>query len=237
MMRAPQVDAIEMHSQDADGFDAQYRTSRDFRQRHRVWTALIRKHASPNGRVIDVGCGSGVFSLIAAEQSESVLGIDGSAEMVALCNRKLSKSKLCNVAFIQAKIEDLLHLGLGKADLVLCSSVLEYVDDLRGCLEILVGLLGFGGKLIVSMPNRRSLYRRLEHVTFRLIGKPAYLACVRHLSTVADFNALASGCELKSIEAEYYGTFLPVAPPEPSSTWSPLINNMFVGVYQIRERF
>ena len=71
---------------------------------------------------------------------------------------------------------------------MLCSSVLEYVEDLEGALDWLVERVKPGGTLLVSMPNGASLYRKAERLAFRLTGRPRYYANVRHLPLVATFE-------------------------------------------------
>jgi 2-polyprenyl-3-methyl-5-hydroxy-6-metoxy-1,4-benzoquinol methylase len=47
-------------------------------------------------------------------------------------------------------------------DVVVCSSVLEYVEDDRSLLRMFHNILRDGGFLLVSVPDRKSLYCRLD---------------------------------------------------------------------------
>jgi 2-polyprenyl-6-hydroxyphenyl methylase/3-demethylubiquinone-9 3-methyltransferase len=129
---------------------------------------------------IDLGCGVGNFTVAAAQACRSAIGVDASAEMVAAARRLAAR--VSNADFRQ---QDILAVDEPPVGLVLCSSVLEYVPDLDGALRVLDRLVAPGGHLIVSMPNPRVPYRRLERIVFRATGRPAYLAHVKHMIGVA----------------------------------------------------
>ena len=121
-------------------------------------------------------CGSGVFSFLAAEHNAQVLGIDGSCEMIKLCEQRRVAKSLNRLSFLQKRIEEIPGLGFSPVELVLCSSVLEYVEDLDRGFAILSNLMSTTGTLIVSMPNRLSWYRKLEVLSYRCLRRPSYLA-------------------------------------------------------------
>ena len=147
-------------SDHVEDFARQYDDSAAFRERFDVWSALIARYGAPNRDAIDVGCGVGTFTLEAAQHARAALGVDASANMIAVAKRHSQ----ANVTFRQATIAELGQSMPAPAGLVLCSSVLEYVDDLSGSLDVLADLVGPGGHLIISMPNPASLYRRAERV-------------------------------------------------------------------------
>src|SRR5712664_3549353 len=77
-------DAVKWHSENACEFDLKYRSSQAFIERLIVWDSLINMYVHSDFEVLDVGCGSGVITALAARRARRVLGFDGSAEMVAL---------------------------------------------------------------------------------------------------------------------------------------------------------
>ncbi len=203
-MKEPPADAIAFHSRGVETFDRRYRTARDFRERYNLWTHLIRNYSQPSGEVLDVGCGSGIFSFFSATYNRSVLGVDGSSEMIDCCLRKQARLGTGNVRFEQCRIEELPRLNIRPVDLLLCSSVLEYIDGLASSLAVLSSLLRPGGVMIASLPNKLSLYRMLERGLYRLTGRPAYLAHVKNSMTLQQFNAVAMQHRLVLLEARYY---------------------------------
>lgn len=224
------TNAIEFHAKNVGYFDAQYRTCDDFRQRYRVWSALIAKYSSPEFRVLDVGCGTGVFTTLAAQHNKEVVGIDGSLEMIDFCRQQPALRGPEHLCFIHCAIERLPGLHLEAADLMLCSSVLEYVDHFDMCLQILSDLVKPGGHLILSLPNKSAIYRRLERLSFTVIRRPRYLAFVKNVMTLDELHAAIQMRGGTVIEHYYYGnvhrTFATIARlPLPR-----LLNNLFVAV-------
>lgn len=201
-------DAVDFHTRIASDFDARYSQSPLFKERMAVWSELLERHAPRGGVALDCGCGSGVFSIVAARFAGSVVGFDGSAEMIRLAAAKLTPELSSKIKFDVARLEDMARFGQGAFDLTFASSVLEYVDDLPGALALMANALKPGGIMIVSMPNGASLYRSLERAAFAVSGKPAYLSTVRHIPVPSRFRALLAAANLETIEQRSYA-----APP------------------------
>jgi 2-polyprenyl-3-methyl-5-hydroxy-6-metoxy-1,4-benzoquinol methylase len=186
---AGEAGAVGWHDSIATRFDDGYRRSPAFIERQAVWRTLIADHMPDGANVLDAGCGSGVFSVIAAERAASVTGIDGSANMIALAKAEAKRRGLGNVRFEEAMLDQIGRFGSGAFDTILSSSVLEYVDGFQEVLATFAGLLKPGGTLIVSMPNARALYRKAEALAFSVTGKPRYYAHVRNVVTPAAMAA------------------------------------------------
>jgi len=184
------MDAVGWHQQLGRQFEQGYDRSSAFKERLGVWSGLIERFGAPDVDVLDAGCGPGVLSAVAARRCRSVRGFDASTAMVELAQARAAREKVGNAVFEVARLGDP-HILAGRSfGLVLCSSVLEYIDDLDAALDWLVSALTTGGVLVVSMPNGGSLYRRLERVVFRATGRPRYLAHVRHVPTPERFAGL-----------------------------------------------
>jgi 2-polyprenyl-6-hydroxyphenyl methylase/3-demethylubiquinone-9 3-methyltransferase len=97
-------------------------------------------------------------------------------------------------------------------DLVLCSSVLEYVEDYWASFDWLAEALTPGGTILFSMPNGASLYRKAERAAFRLTGKPDYY---RHVRSVPSLAEVSSGLRARPFRIEsvsYYAAAPLIAP-------------------------
>jgi ubiquinone/menaquinone biosynthesis C-methylase UbiE len=180
---AGEAGAVGWHDSIATRFDDGYRRSPAFIEREAVWRTLIAETMPDGAHVLDAGCGSGVFSFIAAERAASVTGIDGSANMIAIATGEAHRRGLTNVRFEEAMLTALDSIPDASFDTILSSSVLEYVDGYETVLASFARLLKPGGALIVSMPNARSLYRKAEAVVFSVSGRPRYYAHVRNIVT------------------------------------------------------
>ncbi len=199
--------AAQFHSQIASDFDALYSTSPAFRERYNVWTSLLDKYIVPGAHILDLGCGSGIFSFYLAEnKSCQVTGVDGAENMIGLCNQRRDALGLDQVKFLKAEIPLSPDTVDGHFDAVISSSVLEYIDDLEAVVRDINTRLGQGSILIVSFPNRDSVYRRMEKWSYRLLGKPAYYQYVRHVITPGELDGLLAGFGFKPKHTRYYAS-------------------------------
>jgi 2-polyprenyl-3-methyl-5-hydroxy-6-metoxy-1,4-benzoquinol methylase len=216
-------DAVAHHSAKARLFDRNYDEAPDFRQRQAVFSELIAAHGKPGCRVLDAGCGSGRLAAVAAARGMEVTCVDASPEMLDAAREKMTGAGL-TASFIRSDILEMGERLPGGYDLVVCSSVLEYVGDLAGAGRVLEGLLAPGGTILVSMPNSSSLYRRLEGWRYRLTGTPDYFRHVRWLLTPSGLDPFFP--KLKRVATRYF------ASPWDAFSRFPLAANLFVSAYR-----
>lgn len=207
-MTAKTADAVDWHESIAESFQAGYDHSPRFRERLALWRDLIARHVTPGDRVLDAGCGAGTFSFEAARVGASVTAIDGSAAMIALARKRQQELGLTDISFEVALLDSLSARPAGTFDVVLSSSVLEYLPDLAGEVARLVRLLKPGGRLILSLPNSESLYRKAERIAFGVTGRPRYFAHVKSMATARELAALYRGLDVTPVEHHFYA-----APP------------------------
>lgn len=207
-MTAKTADAVDWHESIAESFQAGYDHSPRFRERLALWRDLIARHVAPGDRVLDAGCGAGTFSFEAARVGASVTAIDGSAAMIALARKRQQELGLTDIGFEVALLDSLSAWPAGQFDVVLSSSVLEYLPDLAGEVARLVRLLKPGGRLILSLPNSESLYRKAERIAFGLTGRPRYFAHVKSMASASELAALYRQVGVAPVEHHFYA-----APP------------------------
>ena len=193
------MDAIDWHSSIAQSFDNGYAASRRFRERLAVWRDVMERYLPLGGTVLDAGCGPGVLSFVASTRARSVIAFDGSEEMIRIAREKVPPQNGGDIAFEVATLSEIDRFGPRSFDLVLSSSVLEYVEDLDHALCAHASMLKQGGTLLVSMPNGQSLYRWLETGVFSITGRPRYRRCVRHIPHPATFEDTLTRVGLKPI--------------------------------------
>jgi 2-polyprenyl-3-methyl-5-hydroxy-6-metoxy-1,4-benzoquinol methylase len=102
-----------------------------------------------NGQILDVGCGNGVISRHLGQFGYQVLGIDISEKTIAVAR---SKNALPNVQFEAISAESLTAQGK-QYDAVICSEVLEHLDNPSLLLRTIYQSLKDNGLLIVTVPN------------------------------------------------------------------------------------
>lgn len=225
--------AIDFHSETAVEFDEKYVKSAQFQQRYEVWKTLFEKYIKPEMNVLDAGCGSGIFSIYLALKKCIVVGVDGSEKMIELCE-KYSRAKNLEILFLQTILPFENVDNFSKQDVILCSSVLEYIADYEKVIQQFRDLLNPKGILIISMPNKESWYRKIEKYIFKFTGKPAYYQYIQSILTENDFSKRLSNYGFELQELNYYpnttifSRLLKMVGVNEKNT-----NNMFVGVYKL----
>lgn len=204
-MNSPE-DAVGWHSSIAADFDDRYAKSTSFRERFAVWSDLIAMYGGASIDVLDAGCGSGVLSVCAAARCNSVVAFDASAPMLEIAHSKVQRAGLTNVTILNAALPRLDFLGEQRFQLVMSSSVLEYMDDMWLTLDALARRVAPGGILLVSFPNGTSLYRKFEALSYRLTGRPKYFAHVRH---VPPAQTILKGLEARGFSVEKWLYYAP----------------------------
>ncbi len=156
-------------------------------------------------RVLDAGCGPGTIALLVAKKAREVVAVDASPAMLSAARENARVARYANLQFMQRDVGDPGLADLGAFDAIICSSVLEYVEDPEPVLEGFSRMLREDGVLILSMPNRRSIYRAMERLLFRLMGRPRYLAFVANRWTQQRVTAVLISNEFRIAEAVHYG--------------------------------
>jgi arsenite methyltransferase len=140
------VTQIEFDESVAKQLEVLYAT-RDVRRRR----ALVREalNAASGERIVDVGCGPGFYVaelLDAVGRDGSIVGVDGSAEMLAIARRRVEGEP--NVAF-HAADATALPLEDGEFDAAFSVQVLEYVPDVAKALGEMHRVLRAGGRVVI----------------------------------------------------------------------------------------
>ena len=105
----------------------------------------------PNMRVLDFGCGIGMFLPTLCRYAGKVLAID----LFPVYAKQLAKEHHLEVEFPN----DLHEVDDGSLDLIFAAEVLEHFDDIDGIAELFAHKLSPSGKLLVSLPVEGFVYK------------------------------------------------------------------------------
>lgn len=103
----------------------------------------------PGEKVVDVGCGAGIDSLIAARLAGQVVGVDMTPAMLAKARRAAREAGLGNVEF-RLGYAEALPIADGWADVVISNGVLNLVPDKAAALQEMARVLKPGGRLQIG---------------------------------------------------------------------------------------
>jgi len=107
---------------------------------------------SSGERIVDVGCGAGIDSLIAAKKvgpNGRVIGVDMTSSMLKKSRRAAEEAELKNVQFREGYAEAL-PVDDGWADVVISNGVLNLMPDKAAALEEMNRVLKPGGRLQIG---------------------------------------------------------------------------------------
>jgi ubiquinone/menaquinone biosynthesis C-methylase UbiE len=223
MRKNQHENAISWHSVNSKKYSDNYHQKRSFRERLGVWTQLIENVALPGFSVLDLGCGEGTITVQVAKKVGQVVAIDASTEMLEMASALAKRDFLTNIEFREEDLASLDFSEFSSVDLVMASSVFEYIND----FEKLVGraslCLRRQGLLVFSIPNGQSLLRMLERISFFLINRPHYLRFVKNRLSLKDIDGFAVRLALTVREVQFFGLGWRVGPGKATS----LLNRLF----------
>ncbi len=120
---------------------------------------LANQYASKSKTVLDIGCGTAAKSFYLASQGKKVTGIDISQKAIDSCLQNAKAFNLQkNTNFINQTLED--YKTSKNFDLILCTEVIEHIQDDQKMLKKIFTLLNKNGILILTTPSQNApLYR------------------------------------------------------------------------------
>jgi SAM-dependent methyltransferase len=100
--------------------------------------------------LLDVGCGTGVFTKILSERFANVVGVDPSGESIKIAREYNDND---NTSFYCGAIEDYNQKSPGLFDIVLAHMTLHAVEDLHAALDAIYEQLKAEGTFVFSLPH------------------------------------------------------------------------------------
>jgi 2-polyprenyl-3-methyl-5-hydroxy-6-metoxy-1,4-benzoquinol methylase len=196
----------------AERFHSRYHTSRAFRERLVVWkrhSDRVLPQLRNDELCLDLGVGDGSLSIPMALRGVHVCGIDQSAAMLRVAQANAEGHRavqrftfICSRIPISAEVE---HELSGRVGLILCSSVLEYIDDHCEVLRQCHRMLATGGVLLLSVPNRDSIYRSFERFFKKTpLANRSYLKHQRHQFSRLPLTKEIYDIGFDVLDCEYY---------------------------------
>lgn len=114
-----------------------------------IWNILFCRKKDEYFKLLDIGCGNGelIHRLADFYPNASFTGIDTNTSSIELASEK----QRVNCKFVISDFEKAKFLD--KQDIIICSEVIEHVEDLQILLDILAERLDYDGILSISTPS------------------------------------------------------------------------------------
>jgi ubiquinone/menaquinone biosynthesis C-methylase UbiE len=149
-------------------YNAYYKGSvpQRFWHKFKISAAMTNLALRPGKNILDAGCGSGMLSAFIAKDDPAiqVTGLDGNAEAIRFCRQQWKD--LPNLRFIQGMIDQLGQFADASMDGVAFLEVIEHITEKQAdyVLSEFYRILKQDGVLVISTPNRKSLWPLLEYI-------------------------------------------------------------------------
>ena len=150
-----------LSSQLKDHYNEFYYTSwmkEQRKKRHKMWEKRLNKLQKfrPTGKILDVGCGDGLFLEIAKNKGWQISGTELSQFASEYASKALKK-RIFNGELKEAKFSD------NSFDVVTMWHVLEHVSDPKSYLREIHRILKPEGLLLLAVPNINNLVMRFVY--------------------------------------------------------------------------
>jgi 2-polyprenyl-6-hydroxyphenyl methylase/3-demethylubiquinone-9 3-methyltransferase len=226
-------DAVTHFTEYVQQFHAYYQDRPEFQERLVIWRELLDRYVVPGGAAIDMGCGTGIFSFYLAEKGARVVGVDGAPDMVKFCDAQRLERGIENLRFMEGRLPQVDESRLPQANLLISSSVIEYVEDLDATLALFARHVVPGGHLILSMPNVWCISRTYERAKYAVTGQPAIYKHILHFTSPSGLQARVRRHGLSLVESRHYTHYTRLAKlTRRLGLPLPLTEDLFVAVFR-----
>lgn len=120
--------------------------------RRKIIFSLIQKYIPDNlGKILDIGCGTGLNSDLLRNRGGEVIGLEISEDAIRYASRRAPWLKVIKGSFPETDLS-------GKFDLITLFDVLEHIDDDNSALLTVKELLSEKGYAVITVPAFKYLW-------------------------------------------------------------------------------
>lgn len=169
---------------------------------------LLREAAlKPGERVLDVGCGTGVLTRLAAERvgrEGMVVGLDVNPGMIAVAKSVTPDEHA--IEWRQASADDIPYAD-NSFDVVLCQLSLQFMPDRSKALREMHRVLVAGGRMLLNVPGPADpLFETLADAMKHHVAPQAanFVQAVFALHDESEIEGLVKGAGFRDVDAHAY---------------------------------
>ena len=116
---------------------------------------MISRDIPQKGRLLDIGCSSGLFAAEAARQGWPVSGIDPAAWAIAIAQKRIPDARFLATSIENARFPD------NTFEVITLWDVLEHIDHPKDLLRRSAAWLSKDGRIYLNLPNINSVIARI----------------------------------------------------------------------------
>lgn len=174
---------------------------------------ILLSYVKPGMRVLDIGCGTGNFSVRCAKIGSSVTCVDASIEMLRVLKNKISgKAEENNIRIIEcgsASVREVLKEE--KFDLIVMSMMLGELPEIirKKTMRSASELLAPGGAILINdeLWPKNKLLSLIYHFLFWIFFIPNFILTRTLIRPVKDLDVDIKECslEMASLKTLFFG--------------------------------
>jgi ubiquinone/menaquinone biosynthesis C-methylase UbiE len=161
---------------EAANWSDQYRSGGHMADRIDRFLAAVTGRCTAPGRLLDLGCGSGEIARALAQRGWNVSACDISRGMIETARQRGGDGV---TEWLVLEPEQGLPFPAERFDVVVSSSVLEYVADLPSHFSEIARVLKPGGWYFATVPDMRHPARQAETAKRRWLSNPLWFRLLR----------------------------------------------------------
>lgn len=151
----------------SSGWSERYKKLNSMEDRKKIFSNCLKKSNKNNSKILDFGCGSGDITTYLHDLNHEMTALDISHKMLSEAKANFNGRNInCKLYSGSGSIE----LSDAYFDVIISSSVMEYVEDVEYVLKDFNRLLKPGGYLFITVPDMRHRIRNKESIIMKFIS-------------------------------------------------------------------
>jgi 2-polyprenyl-3-methyl-5-hydroxy-6-metoxy-1,4-benzoquinol methylase len=166
----------------------------------------LRRHLTPGAvRTLDVGCGSGAFTMYAATIGNRSIGISFNDANNRKASERARMAGIPGVQFLNADLRTLPAYGFNLAgfDQIMCLETIEHIQEDAKFLQDVSRMLKPGGRILLSTP-----FKYYRHLLGDILTDGSDGGHVRWGYTHKELRELMAAAGIEVVREEYVGGFV-----------------------------
>jgi ubiquinone/menaquinone biosynthesis C-methylase UbiE len=120
---------------------------------YKFFTSKVAQYIAPEDKVLDIGCGSGVFLPALSPMCHQLVGLDISHNMLKETNKSVSLFGLKNIFVVNAGAEEL-PFADNEFDVLVLVDAIHHIDDVECSIAEIKRVVKPQGKVLIFEPNK-----------------------------------------------------------------------------------
>jgi len=160
---------------------------------HDFKLSIVRKYLAGKHTLLDLGCGTGEFTIPLAKEFDKIVAVDFSPKMIAELKRRISSRKIANVDVYRGDFFDV-RFKPRAFDSVISFSTLYYVRELDELMHLVSKQLKQDGIFIFDIGNKTSISAWYYQHKYKIYQNFVGIADLKAIVRKSGFDIIEEDC-------------------------------------------